>query len=163
MSRLFASSIKSAVLALFCFLAFASFAGAGDFRSERFEIRRQDGKLLQFTVELAVREDERRVGLMNRDEMKPDSGMLFDFGDSRNVYMWMKNTYLPLDMLFISDKGRIDHIRADTLPLSEDVIDSHGQVRFVLEINGGTSALLGIKVGDTAMSAQIAKAAFEAK
>jgi uncharacterized membrane protein (UPF0127 family) len=159
MPAFFFQPIKSAVLALFCFLALVVSAAAQEFKSEPLEIHRQDGKILHFTVELAAKEEERRQGLMNRDEMAADHGMLFDFGQSRNVFMWMKNTYLPLDMLFISEKGRIEHIKADALPLSEDIIDSHGAVHFVLELNGGTSAALGIRVGDTVTSAQIAKAA----
>jgi hypothetical protein len=152
------SLLNGAILALFCFMGLASFAAAGEFRSEGLEIHRQDGKVLSFVVELATDDAEREQGLMNREEMKPDRGMLFDFGVTRPVYMWMKNTYLPLDMLFISPEGEITHIKADTLPLSEDIIDSHGAVRFVLEINGGVSDTLGIKVGDKVTSMQIARA-----
>jgi uncharacterized membrane protein (UPF0127 family) len=152
------SFLKSAVAALFCFIALASPGRATEFRTEGLTIHRQDGKILNFVVELATDNAEREQGLMNREEMKPDRGMLFDFGMSRPVYMWMKNTYLPLDMLFISDGGKITHIRANTLPLSEDIIDSHGLVRFVLEINGGTSETLGIKVGDAVRSMQIERA-----
>ncbi len=152
-----ASIMKSAVLALlcFCWLSIPFVAVAADFRKEGLEIHRQDGKVFSFVVELATDNAEREQGLMNRDQMKSDRGMLFDFGKSRQVYMWMKNTYLPLDMLFISDKGAITHIRANTLPLSEDIIDSHGAVRFVLEINSGIAQTLGIKVGDRVRSMQI--------
>jgi uncharacterized membrane protein (UPF0127 family) len=151
------SLTKSAVLALFWFMAFASSGFATEFRKEGLEIHRQDGKVLQFVVELATDDASREEGLMNRETMKPDRGMLFDFGIARPVYMWMKNTYLPLDMLFISETGKITHIRSNTLPLSEDIIDSHGRVRFVLEINAGVSETLGIKVGDEVTSMQIAR------
>jgi uncharacterized membrane protein (UPF0127 family) len=148
--------LKGAFLALFCFLGFAFAARAGSFPTEKLEIHRQDGRVLNFVVELATNNAEREEGLMNRDEMAADHGMLFDFGVSRPVYMWMKNTYLPLDMLFVDDKGRITHIREDTLPLSEDIIDSHGQVRFVLEINAGVVKAQGIREGDMLTSPQIA-------
>lgn len=153
------SFLKSAVPALFCFLGMAILASGAEFRKEGLEIHRHDGKVLSFVVEVATNNAEREQGLMNRDEMKPDRGMLFDFGQSRPVFMWMKNTYLPLDMLFIADNGKITHIRQNTLPLSEDIIDSHGAVRFVLEINGGVSETLGIEVGDTVTSMQIGQAA----
>jgi hypothetical protein len=150
--------LKSAIAALFCFMGLLSFGHAAEFRTEGLEIHRQDGRILKFVVEIATDNAEREQGLMNRRAMKTDRGMLFDFGTSRPVYMWMKNTYLPLDMLFISDAGKITHIRANTLPLSEDIIDSHGLVRFVLEINSGISDTLGIKVGDTVSGMQIERA-----
>ena len=153
------SVLKSAILALLCFIGLATSATAVEFRNEGLEVHRRDGKVLSFIVELATDNAAREQGLMNREEMKPDRGMLFDFGQSRPVYMWMKNTYLPLDMLFISDKGKITHIRENTLPLSEDIIDSHGAVRFVLEINGGITDTLGIKVGDSVTSMQIERVA----
>jgi uncharacterized membrane protein (UPF0127 family) len=158
MPRRTGSCLKGAVAALFCFLGIASFGRAAEFRTEELTIHRQDGRILNFVVELATNDAEREQGLMNREDMKPDRGMLFDFGVSRPVYMWMKNTYLPLDMLFISADGRITSIRSDTLPLSEDIINSHGAVRFVLEINSGISYTLGIKPGDTVTSAQIERA-----
>ena len=144
-----------AVLALLCFCWLSIPGFAAEFRKEGLEIHRHDGKVLSFTVELATDNAEREQGLMNRKEMKPDRGMLFDFGKSRQVYMWMKNTYLPLDMLFISDKGKITHISENTIPLSENIIDSHGAVRFVLEINGGIAQTLGIKVGYRVSSKQV--------
>lgn len=152
------SFLNGAILALFCFMGLASCAAAGGFRTEGLEIHRRDGRVLSFVVELATNDAEREQGLMNREAMKSDRGMLFDFGMTRPVYMWMKNTYLPLDMLFIAADGKITHIKADTLPLSEDIIDSHGAVRFVLEINGGISDTLGIEVGDRVTSMQIARA-----
>jgi uncharacterized membrane protein (UPF0127 family) len=150
--------LKSASLALFCFLALGS-SLAAEFPTEALQIHRHDGKVVHFTVELATDNAGREQGLMNRETMQPDHGMLFDFGNSRPVYMWMKDTYLPLDMLFISAAGKITQIRQDTLPLSEDIIDSHGPVRFVLELNAGTSRTLGLAPGDAVTSAQIAKAA----
>lgn len=138
---------KSAVLALFlCLVAIA--APAAEMPTEPLVIRRASGGEVAFTVELAVTPEQREQGLMNRDAMADDHGMLFDFGFSRRAFMWMKNTYLPLDMLFIAADGRILHIAADALPLSETIIDSRHDIRFVLEINGGLAERHGIAVAD---------------
>jgi hypothetical protein len=79
--------------------------------------------------------------------------MLFDFGHDQDVSMWMKNTYIPLDMLFIQSDGRISHIAENTEPLSERIISSGGPVRAVLEVIGGTARKLGIAPGDRVASA----------
>lgn len=101
-----------------------------------------------FQVELAKSPEERRVGLMHRRELAPDHGMLFDFGQTAPVAMWMKNTYIPLDMMFIREDGEIVNIAHDTVPHSEAVLASDGPVRAVLEVPAGTTRLLGIKAGD---------------
>lgn len=111
-------------------------------------IHTADGIDHTFTIELARTEDEREIGLMNRASMEPDHGMLFDFGGDQIVNMWMKDTLIPLDMLFIDRTGRIAGIEARTVPLSETVIASPGKVRAVLELNGGTAERLHIAVGD---------------
>ncbi len=103
---------------------------------------------LTFVVEVAATPEERGRGLMFREHLAPLHGMLFDFGTVRPVMMWMKNTKIPLDMLFIDRTGRIAHIAANTVPMSEAIIPSEGPVRAVLEIGGGESARLGIKEGD---------------
>ncbi len=103
---------------------------------------------LAFQVELAVTPEQRRHGLMFRESLDDDQGMLFDFGRSAPVTMWMRNTFVPLDMLFIEDDGRIARIAADTEPLSDAMIGSGGPVRAVLELPAGTSATRGIEVGD---------------
>jgi len=150
--------LKGAILALFCFLGLALTTSAAEFRTEGLEIVRHDGRALDFIVEVATDEGQREQGLMNRQSMKSDRGMLFDFSTDKPVYMWMKNTYLPLDMLFIDRDGKITYIKRNTLPLSEDIIASQGPVRFVLEINAGVSDTLGIKIGDTVKSMQVARA-----
>lgn len=99
-------------------------------------------------AEIADTDEERRTGLMFREEMDEDAGMLFDFDDSRTVTMWMKNTLIPLDMLFIEEDGTILTIARNTKPLSLDVIPSGGPVRYVLELNGGTAKRLGVEPGD---------------
>lgn len=99
-------------------------------------------------IEVADTPDKREYGLMNRQSMSADAGMLFDFQIDRPVSMWMKNTYIPLDMVFMDAKGTVTHIAVNAKPLSLDVIDSGGPVRYVLELNGGASARFGLKVGD---------------
>lgn len=100
------------------------------------------------TIELAVTPAERSKGLMYRTELAPDAGMLFDFGVEQPIYMWMKNTYIPLDMLFIRSDGRIASIATDTVPLSTETISSGPPVRAVLELPAGTVRAKGIAVGD---------------
>ena len=99
-------------------------------------------------VEVARTADERRIGLMHRAELAPDRGMLFDFGATRQVTMWMKNTLISLDMFFADEEGRIVTIAARTTPLSEKRIRSGEPVRYVLEMIGGSAEQLGIAVGD---------------
>lgn len=105
-------------------------------------------RTFSFQVELAKEPEQRRVGLMYRKEMAADHGMLFDFERNQPVSMWMRNTYIPLDMLFISEEGEIVNVAHDTVPHSEAVLSSAGPVRFVLEVPAGTSLLLGIQPGD---------------
>ena len=101
-----------------------------------------------FSVELASNDAERTRGLMFRKELPEGRGMLFDFGVDQDIAMWMKNTLIPLDMLFIRADGRIAHIAENTEPLSTKIIRSGGPVRAVLEVAGGTAKKLGIAVGD---------------
>lgn len=104
--------------------------------------------LHHFMVELADTPDLRTRGLMHRRELAADRGMLFLFPRSERQAMWMKNTYVSLDMLFIDSTGRIIDIAANTRPLSERTIVSSGKARAVLELLAGTAARLGITVGD---------------
>ncbi|MFE1598082.1 DUF192 domain-containing protein [Methylobacterium sp. ID0610] len=101
-----------------------------------------------FQVEVMRDDAGRAQGLMFRRSMAPDHGMLFDFAQVAPVTMWMKNTYLPLDMLFIRADGTVTRIAADTEPLSTRTIPSGGPVLAVLELNAGTAAKLGIRTGD---------------
>jgi uncharacterized membrane protein (UPF0127 family) len=110
-----------------------------------------------FQVELADSPDERRIGLMHRREMAADHGMLFDFGKTAPVAMWMRNTYIPLDMLFIRADGEIVNIIHDTVPHSEAILASDGPVRAVLEVPAGTTRLLGIKAGDSVRHSTLEK------
>lgn len=148
MLRVVARNWLSAFMALFLFAYGAGVAFSATFATEALTIRKADGQIHRFTVELAITPDQRAQGLMHREEMAPDHGMLFDFGISRPVAMWMKNTHLPLDMLFIRQDGTIARIAADTVPFSEHIVDSGEPVLFVLELNAGTSARLAITAGD---------------
>jgi uncharacterized membrane protein (UPF0127 family) len=103
---------------------------------------------ITFNIELALDDTQRARGLMYRDKLGPYDGMLFDFYQEAPVSFWMKNTKIPLDMLFIAADGTIKHIQANATPLSTDPIPSKFPVRAVLEINGGSARLLGIKEGD---------------
>lgn len=103
----------------------------------------------EFKVEIADDPRETTIGLMFRRQMADDEGMLFDFGVEQPKSFWMRNTYIPLDMLFIKADGTIESIAERTTPLSEKSVPSKGPVRFVLEINGGLSDNLGIAPGDT--------------
>jgi uncharacterized membrane protein (UPF0127 family) len=102
----------------------------------------------EFQVEIADDPQERARGLMYRREMADADGMLFDFGSDERASFWMRNTYISLDMLFVEADGTIESIAKRTTPLSEKSVRSKGQVRFVLEINGGLCDDLGIAPGD---------------
>lgn len=107
-----------------------------------------DGLRHPLTVEFASTPQQLQQGLMFRRSMAVDSGMLFDFGHDQPVSMWMKNTLIPLDMLFLDRAGRVVGIAERAVPETTTVISSPGPVRAVLEVNGGTTARLGLKVGD---------------
>lgn len=126
------------------------FAGGGPARAaERttIEIASRTGVHL-FSVEFVDNDKDRAQGLMYRTSLPEGQGMLFDFGREQDVAMWMKNTYIPLDMMFIRGDGRILRIAENTTPLSERIIASGGPVRAVLEVIGGTAQKLGIAPGD---------------
>jgi uncharacterized membrane protein (UPF0127 family) len=102
----------------------------------------------RFTVELADDDTERGIGLMHRGRMDADHGMLFDFVTPRRVGFWMRNTFIPLDMLFTKSDGEIVAIIENVTPHSEDTVGPSRPVRAVLELNAGTVKKLGLKVGD---------------
>jgi uncharacterized membrane protein (UPF0127 family) len=101
-----------------------------------------------FTVELARTAEQRQRGLMYRQDLAADAGMLFIYASDGEIDMWMANTLLPLDMIFFAADGRITKVAERTVPLSEATIGSDGPARGVLEVNGGTASRLGIRVGD---------------
>ncbi|SDH76261.1 hypothetical protein SAMN05216338_10133 [Bradyrhizobium sp. Rc2d] len=101
-----------------------------------------------FSVELATTEQEKQTGLMYRKELADGKGMLFDFNPEQEVSMWMKNTYVSLDMIFIRADGRILRIAENTEPMSTKIISSQGPARAVLEVVAGTAQKYGIRPGD---------------
>jgi uncharacterized membrane protein (UPF0127 family) len=101
-----------------------------------------------FAVELANTDEKRTRGLMDRKELPEGRGMLFDFQRDQEVSMWMQNTFIPLDMIFIRADGRVHRIAENTEPHSTRIISSGGQVRAVLEVIGGTARKFGIAPGD---------------
>ncbi len=103
----------------------------------------------EFSVEVANDPDEISFGLMDRESMDADKGMLFDFTPQREPAMYMKNTLIPLDMLFIASDGSIEMIARNTVPGSLRTISPGVPVKAVLELNGGLAAELGIQPGDT--------------
>ncbi|MGD8976620.1 MAG: DUF192 domain-containing protein [Gammaproteobacteria bacterium] len=107
-----------------------------------------DGGRHRFDVRLARTPEQLARGLMFVTEMGEMEGMLFDFGRTRPAGMWMRNTVLPLDMVFVRADGVISNIAARTVPFSRTPILSDGPVRFVLEVHGGTCERLGIQPGD---------------
>jgi uncharacterized protein len=129
------------------FLAVPMGAMAADGAVESLKIETAAGAH-EFKVEMARTPSEQAMGLMYRREMAPNAGMLFIYPAGTRVTMWMKNTLIPLDMLFIGADGRIAHIVERTVPESTELIGSDGPVQAVLELNAGTAGRLGIKVGD---------------
>jgi uncharacterized protein len=101
-----------------------------------------------FSVEIATTEEEKQTGLMYRKELADGKGMLFDFNPEQEVSMWMKNTYVSLDMIFIRADGRILRIAENTEPMSTKIISSRGPARAVLEVVAGTAQKYGIRAGD---------------
>ena len=101
-----------------------------------------------FSVEMATTEQEKETGLMYRKELADGKGMLFDFSPEQQVSMWMKNTYISLDMIFIRGDGQIVRIEESAKPESDRLIPSGAPVRAVLEVIAGTARQLGIKPGD---------------
>jgi uncharacterized membrane protein (UPF0127 family) len=102
----------------------------------------------RFSVEVARTIEEQSQGLMNRSSLAPDRGMIFLYDPPQPASFWMKNTLIPLDMIFIRQDGRIARIAANTVPFSLDHVSAGEPVAAVLEIAGGRSAELGIKAGD---------------
>ncbi len=102
----------------------------------------------QFQVELADTPTERATGLMHRKFMPRYQGMLFDFHAEEPVMMWMKNTYIPLDMVFVSRKGVVTKVASDTVPMSEEIISSGPPAYAVIEFNAGVAKEMAIAPGD---------------
>jgi len=101
----------------------------------------------EFKIWIADTEPHREQGLMFVKSLPADEGMLFIFDAPQRMSMWMKNTLIPLDMVFITSDGHVESIAINTTPMSEKIINSKGSVATVLELKGGITALLGIRAG----------------
>ena len=130
------------------YLMFHQCLYAADLNVSKISISRDGFPKQEFIVELATTEEERSLGLMFRKKLPQNRGMLFIYKSERVVRMWMKNTFIPLDMLFLDKNGFITHLVKETRPLSLEIISSMGNVLGVLELLGGTSEKLGIRIGD---------------
>lgn len=130
-------------------LVFYAFAGVGAKAAsvQPLEIITKSGVQV-FSVEMATTEQEKETGLMYRKELADGKGMLFDFSPEQQVSMWMKNTYISLDMIFIRADGRILRIAENTEPESTRIISSGGLAKGVLEVIAGTARKYGIAPGD---------------
>ena len=134
----------------FIFLCLALSASVGSVAAgdpQTLEIASQTG-VHAFAVELAATPEQREHGLMYRRELPEGQGMLFDFERDQEVSFWMRNTYIPLDMIFIRGDGRILRIAENTEPLSTGIISSRGLAKGVLEVIAGTAQKYGIAPGD---------------
>jgi uncharacterized membrane protein (UPF0127 family) len=137
------------LLLLSLFLAAAAVpAGAEGLKRERATLVTAGGKTYEFDVEIADSADTRARGLMFRRRLGARAGMLFFYDSEQHISMWMRNTYIPLDMIFIKENGSVHRIQEDTEPFSEEVILSGEPVFAVLEVNAGTTRELGLRPGD---------------
>lgn len=115
---------------------------------EAVTVRKTNGVEHVFQSEMAISPQQQATGMMFRTEMAPDEGMLFVFGEVRRGSFWMRNTLIPLDIIFVRANGRIANIVANATPETDTHRRSTGRVAGVLEIPGGRAAELGIKAGD---------------
>lgn len=134
--------MRAFVIVILCLLAPACAAG------DTLKIVRDGDVVTKVKIDLAETEAERQTGLMRVKYMPADRGMLFIFPKQRLITMWMRNTYIPLDMIFAQCDGTISHIHENAVPHDETLISSKGLARVVLEVNGGFAAHHGIKAGD---------------
>jgi len=138
------------------FLPLAYVPAASAQMLEKLQIVTSSG-IHDFSVEVMRTPSELEHGLMFRRFLPRDRGMLFDFKTEKPVMMWMKNTYLPLDMVFISKAGRVVGIAENAEPFSEKIIPSGAPAYGVLEINAGVAAEIGLKAGDEIRNALFGK------
>lgn len=144
---------RRALACLFWSLIAATAAGsahAGACRPDLIEFRTSTDEVAAFSAEIAADEPTRAQGLMYREEMAADHGMLFVYPSARQVSFWMKNTPLPLDIVFLNKRGIVCAIAADTTPYSEETLPSRCAAQTVFEVNAGQAAATGVTVGAVA-------------
>ena len=140
-------SCRGLALALVAMIALAFGNSAFAATLEPLEIATKDGVRV-FSVEMARTEEQKTTGLMFRKELADGQGMLFDFSPEQPISMWMRNTFIPLDMIFIRADGSVLRIAENTTPQSERIISSGGPAKAVLEVIAGTARRYGIAPGD---------------
>lgn len=123
-------------------------ASAPDFPKDTLVIERAGGTPLTLNVEVATTPEQHAYGLMYRRHLEDNAGMIFLWDVPQPVAMWMKNTLIPLDMLYVAADGRIKNIIAHAEPLNLTALPSDGPVRAVIEVNGGAVEKWGLKAGD---------------
>jgi uncharacterized membrane protein (UPF0127 family) len=138
------TGILAALLVLFTLPAHAEIA----FSEGTLEIQTQKNESHFFVIEIAETQEQQSQGLMFRTKLDDDKGMIFFFRDQPYAAMWMKNTLIPLDMLFIDKTGKIIFIAENTTPESTNPISAYAPTAAVLELAGGISKKLGITAGD---------------
>ncbi|WP_439143073.1 DUF192 domain-containing protein [Planktotalea sp.] len=143
-----ATLIRFLIAGAFAISMFAGTVSAQESCATNKVVVRGDFGEARFTIELADEPAERAQGLMHRESMARSAGMLFVFEQPQAVAFWMKNTLIPLDMIFIDSTGRIAHIHENAIPLDETPIPGGEGIYAVLEINGGLSKTYGIRTGD---------------
>ena len=137
-----------AILALVpAFLVGIAASASADAPLQRLEIDTASGAHV-FKVELMSTDAEREHGLMFRKSLARDHGMLFDFHQQQPVVFWMKDTLIPLDMIFVAQNGRVVSIKHDAKPMDETLINSGAPTLGVIEVNAGVADAIGLKVGD---------------
>ncbi len=119
-----------------------------NFKEDSVSIKLDSNESIEFKILIAESNKDRRQGLMHIEFMEENQGMLFVFNPPRKVSMWMRNTPMTLDILFIDKDGKIINIEQNTTPYSTKALSSGGSIQWVLEINGGLSEKMGIKTGD---------------
>jgi uncharacterized membrane protein (UPF0127 family) len=140
----------NAVLLMFCALLIGTVAATvsqADMRRDTLKLITATGQY-DFDIEIANTSEEKARGLMFRRSLGERAGMLFPYEPPQEATMWMRNTYIPLDMVFIRADGVVHRIEANTEPFSERIIESRGDVAAVLELKAGTAAKIGLKPGD---------------
>jgi len=149
---------KLVIVWLILFLT-GSTAFAGVCKEGQIELRGEWGSA-RFTVEVADTASERSQGLMNRQSMAKSAGMLFVYPSPRTVGFWMKNTLIPLDMIFMDATGTVQRVHENAVPLDLTMIPGGQDIQYVLEINAGMAKRFGISVGSEAKHPSIEQAAW---
>lgn len=148
--------LRSVAALVLLLLAMVPAQALESFQKSSLTIESASGGKFRFDIELAETMAQQAQGLMYREAMPADAGMLFIYDSVRPASFWMKNTLIPLDMLFIGPDGRIVNIHERAVPQSLDSVNSAGPVKAILELNGGMSARLGIRPGDLVRHATFA-------